>query len=279
MRNRVRHELLPMLRDINPSVDQAMRRLSASMTQDEELLTGLATAALDKARVTLESYSLPMLLQQPPAVRFRMWKMLLAQDGCFSFTERHVAALEDVAHAGHGTVCLPQGHYVTVSADRIKAACATAQEPLYMPVESLPMRFLLGGDEHRLQLLSREEYRSFQKVHKLFFKFAIDYDRIQGSLVIRGRREGDYIPLSHRQVGKPLKKLLLEQRVPRYQRDTYPLLCDDAGVLLMIGVGCDSRACPRESTKHFLVWTVNGEPSYSVMDTQLMDCTAIDDKE
>lgn len=264
-RNRVRHQLLPLLRELNPSVESALLRLRASASQDECFFTALAEQALDDARLADGAVNRTLFLQQPPSVRVRMWKLLLAQCGCGSYTERHIDALEGILSVNRGTVYLPDGCRVCVSADQIKGFanhCRT--QPLCIPVDSLPMRFILDDREHVLQSATREEIVSLQNVHKKFFNYAIDCDRIQGSLTVRSRRDGDRFHPAGRRVGKTLKSLFQELRIPTYDRDTYPLLCDEKGIVLMPGVACDSRVCPDDSTKHFLVWLTDGEPSYTV---------------
>lgn len=263
-RNRIRHELLPALRALNPSIDSALLRLRDSAVQDEAVWQQMAGEALTSKHAD-DSVDSAAFLRQPPSVRVRMWKRLLAQNGCFSFTEKHIDALEAALSANRGTVYLPDGYYVTVSSDRIKCFDASPERvdgTIAVPI--LPARIVLGGQEHVLQMFSRDEMGTFQNVHKKFFKYSIDCDRIQGGLYLRCRRDGDEFHPACRRVGKTLKKLYQELRVPVYYRDTYPLLCDDAGILLMPGVGCDSRACPDDSTKHFLVWLINGEPSYTL---------------
>ena len=88
----------------------------------------------------------------------------------------------------------------------------------------------------------------------MFLKYAIDYARIQNGLCIRARQIGDTMHPSGRHIGKTIKKLMNEWRIPVNCRDTWPLLCDEAGVLLVPGYACDQRVCPDEKTKHFLVW-------------------------
>ena len=88
----------------------------------------------------------------------------------------------------------------------------------------------------------------------MFFKYAIAYDTIHGSLYLRTRQEGDYLHPAGRGIGKSLKKLLIEWRVPSHLRDTLPLLCDDDGIVLLPGYTCDERVRPHEKTKLFLVW-------------------------
>ncbi len=274
-RNRVRHQLLPLMRQLNPSVTSALHRLRASAAQDEAYFAALAEQVMSEALLTDGSFDREHLLALAPSVRVRLWKRLLSQHGCESYTERHIDALESALAANRGRVYLSNACSVCVSADRVRLFTDhCAADELHIAVDSLPLRFVFDGKEHILQPMLREELTSLQNVHKKFVNYALDYDRIQGSLSVRCRREGDRFHPAGRQVGKTLKSLFQELRVPTYYRDTLPLLCDDAGIVLMPGVACDSRVCPDDSTKHFLVWLIDGEPSYTL--SYLMNARAVD---
>ena len=54
-------------------------------------------------------------------------------------------------------------------------------------------------------------------------------------MVLRSRRAGDTIRL----LGgtKTLKKLFIDEKIPAAERDTIPVLADEAGVLAVIGIG------------------------------------------
>jgi tRNA(Ile)-lysidine synthetase-like protein len=199
------------------------------------------------------------------------------------YTERHIDALEAALIANRGTVHLADGYRACISADRIKLFCDCDHlDSLRVPVETLPLHILINGKEHVLQRMTREEWNVLKNVHKKFFKYALDYDKIQGSLVVRCRQEGDRFHPVGRRVGKTLKSLFQELSVPTYYRDTLPLLCDDDGIVLLPGVACDGRVCPNDSTKHFLVWLIDSKPSYTLsylMGENSKDCDITEPKE
>lgn len=100
-----------------------------------------------------------------------------------------------------------------------------------------------------------EEYEKKKKIHKNLLKNTVNYDKISGDLVVRQRLPGDaYHPMG-RQGGKSLKKLFNEAKISPEIRDTIPILCDSAGILLAYGCGCDERVRPDESTRRFLIIT------------------------
>lgn len=262
-RNRVRHQLLPLMREMNPSVTSALARLRSSALQDESYFFEHAETALNTARCADGSYLRDAFLQQEKPVRVRMWKSVLSEKDCDNYTERHIDALENILHANHGTVYLPDGYSIRVSAGRVKCFGESQDNnALCISVETLPFCFFVNGCEHVLQCVSKDDVDALQNVHKKFFNYALDYDRIQGGLTVRCRRDGDRFHPAGRKVGKTLKALFQEMHVPTYDRDSALLLCDENGIVLMPGVACDSRVCPTDDTKHFLVWLTDGKPSY-----------------
>ena len=57
----------------------------------------------------------------------------------------------------------------------------------------------------------------------------------QGPITVRSRQSGDVITLSGGT--KPLKKLLIDRKIPASLRDRIPVLSDDLGVLAVAGIG------------------------------------------
>lgn len=64
----------------------------------------------------------------------------------------------------------------------------------------------------------------------------IDRDKMEGPLIVRNRREGDrFRPLGMRG-SKKLKDFFIDAKVPQWQRDEVPLLCDQNGVIWVVGM-------------------------------------------
>ena len=264
-RNRVRHQLLPLMQKMNPSVNAALERLRTSAARDEAFFNTLAANALTDACFDDGSFSREVFLRQEKPVRVRMWKAVLLQNGCATYTETHVDALESALAANRGTVYLPDDYSICVSADRVKCFAKKEQTAFFnVSVETLPFRFVFDGREHILRCMSGEEITNLQNVHKKFFNYAVDCDKIQGNLTVRRRQDGDKFHPAGRKVGKTLKALFQEMRIPTYERNKVLMLCDEQGIVWVSGIACDDRVCPNDSTKHFLVWLVDGKPSYTL---------------
>lgn len=244
-RNRIRHQVLPLLRELNPSVDAALLRLNDCARADAAPLWEQANATLKNAE-TEHGYEVSSFSSAPAAVRRRMIVAMLRESGVTSFVEPHILAAEKALLSGVGQVKLTDGFVLLVSQGTVTVRSndpVSAPEPVALI--SVPATVAFGEVYCRL---TREE-----NVHNLFSNTALDYDTIQGNLYLRCRREGDTIHPAGRGVGKSIKKLMNECHIPAYLRDSYPLLCDDLGVVMVPGYAVDERVRITDTTKDYLV--------------------------
>lgn len=64
---------------------------------------------------------------------------------------------------------------------------------------------------------------------------------------------GGCLPSGWARRRKDAQKLFNEARVPPELRNQIPVLCDDSGILLVPGFGCDIRAAVDQNTRQILV--------------------------
>ena len=255
-RNRIRHELLPLLRQFNPAVDGALCRLASHAAQDSGYLRALAQTALQQAQTAPGVYATQAFVAQPAPVRRRMIVALLATDGCYTVEEKHILAIEQMLLKNAGCTMVPGGRQLLVTGSQIRFA-PQPENCVPVPavtVNSLPYKCAFGPFGGVLRLLSAEECEEYKNVHKMFFKYALDYDKIQGDLIVRTWQPGDKLHPSGRGVGKSLKKIWQETTVSIFDRRQYPVVCDAKGIVLIPGICCDERVSPCGDTKLFLVW-------------------------
>ena len=246
-RNFVRHNVLPTLREMNPSVDEALNRLSKHAAADARYLASVAEQALEEARCAY-GFAVSGFVAQPSVIRRRMIKLLLQSVPVVE--ETHLIAAEQTVLQG-GSVSLPDGWVFAVAQD-VVAVYRAVDVPDAQEILSFPTELDFGRNHVMLDLVSASAVDA-EKVHSLLLQSTVDCDKIVGKLRLRCRQEGDYMHPSGRGVGKSIKKLMIEWRIPAHWRDAYPLLCDDAGVVLVPGYACDERVKPDVNSKHYLV--------------------------
>ena len=248
-RNKVRHNVLPLLRQINPSIGDALLRLSKNADEEAGYLNKKAKEALLEAQCD-EGYRTACMAAEPSVVLRRMIRSILRDHQISSIEETHILAAEKVIMQHHGRVSLPDGCVFSVE-QGIASVRADDAERTFSPVfvHTLPNTIACGNVKFRIF----DGYMDAENVHNLLFNFTIDCDKISGKLHWRSRQCGDYLHPCGRGVGKSIKKLMNEWRIPAHLRDDYPLLCDDDGVILVPGYTCDERVRISDATNHFLV--------------------------
>ncbi len=252
-RNLLRHEAVPALRRVNPRLEEAAGRLARAARRDDDCLETLAAALLDEARLAEDVFDPAPLAAAHEALRLRALRRLAGEEA----EERHAAALDTLLTVG-GSVNLPGGRTALLADGRlqIRPAAPRAAVPYFEWTIRPGERCEICGRIYQIACVSLEEYEKKKKIHKNLLKNTVNYDKISGDLVVRQRLPGDaYHPMG-RQGGKSLKKLFNEAKIPPEIRDTIPILCDSAGILLAYGCGCDERVRPDESTRRFLIITV-----------------------
>ena len=210
-------------------------------------------ALLDEARLAEDVFDPAPLAAAHEALRLRALRRLAGEEA----EERHAAALDTLLTVG-GSVNLPGGRTALLADGRlqIRPAAPRAAVPYFEWTIRPGERCEICGRIYQIACVSLEEYEKKKKIHKNLLKNTVNYDKISGDLVVRQRLPGDaYHPMG-RQGGKSLKKLFNEAKISPEIRDTIPILCDSAGILLAYGCGCDERVRPDESTRRFLIITV-----------------------
>lgn len=234
-RNRVRHQLVPLLSEIHPNAEQAVWRLAEQAKQTERYLQTVAEPIFremmteDPCRYRRE----PLLSVDVFLQKFILQELMREQR--IAVSENHVVTMCDAVENG-GTVILPNAIAFEVSRSFITLSERQA-----------------AGVTYCTEILTREEYEQKLNISKELFKNCCDYDMICGDVRVRNRIEGDtYRPVG-RGCKKTLRKLFNENEVPKPMRATVPLVCDDRGIAIVGGFGCDERVAITPNTVRVLV--------------------------
>jgi tRNA(Ile)-lysidine synthase len=153
LRNRVRHELLPLLRELG-SGDAGLRRTAQLLLADAEVLEGVAVG---------ERLTVTALRAAPEVLRLRMLRMWAAQTGAGELLLSAGAAgklHQLLRHQGGGRrrIELDDGRWLVFERDRVgieaRGGNATDWEPLLWNWRDEPELVLPTGDVLRAEILS-----------------------------------------------------------------------------------------------------------------------------
>ena len=239
-RNRIRHQVLPVLTAVNPDFLSAAGRTAQLLREDEDCLSALAAEFL-AAQDDGESIPLRALGSLHPAVASRVVRALCPKSLSMQQV-RAVLALAGVTE--RKTLDLP-GLRLRAEQGRLYYVPET---PCSIPERVLPVPGELLIPE--TGLLLKSELTSYAgEIHDLLNIFYLKYEKLQGSVLTTGRREGDRLRPAGRGCTKSLKSLFLEKQMPRAARDATVVLRDREGILAAIGLAMDERTLPMRGDK------------------------------
>ena len=293
-RNRIRLDLLPLLKQqYNPQVVDALLRLGriaeeAGGTLEMDTAAALQTLILER---TDHSITLPLELLQTKT-RAELAQIIRAAMDLLQIPQqqigfRQIAAILNLIQTRNGdeTLLLPAALIVERTANQLillrqdSSRLETESAPPLSPAAiSLPGRTSLAPGYIRFdpsdgekpisaldtQLLdsTAEILASFRKTKKNCEEI-LDYDAIREPLLLRTWQEGDrFWPLGAAG-DKTLGDFFTDVKIPAPLRRRIPLLCDQAGILWVLGLRIAHRARITPQTTRILRLTIlsSGEPA------------------
>lgn len=274
LRNRIRHQLLPLLKEYNPRIVSSLERMSRIARREDACLKETVgkilarwkiPSALRDGAVTLP---IPDFLELPEAIQYRVLKTLLARlvPPPFRVSAAHVEAVRGLIRGGGGSnlACLPGRVLVKREAGRLtffptvgesgsapqSVSAGRRVDPFSYAVE-IPglIEIREVGRVVKTAFADREEIESDGGIRKAAY---FDLERISPPLVIRNRREGDRFQPLGMAGTKKLKAYFIDEKIPREQRDLIPLLADDHSVLWIAGLRLSERVRLSERTRRIV---------------------------
>lgn len=254
-RNKVRLEAIPVLKELNPSLDSSVERTAHLMRDVDTYLNNISEKEL-KSCETAYGYSCEKLLALDKAVLSYALKHILDEEEApYEFC--HIELLKQALGCG-GSVDLGRGY---------RAVCAQGILRITQTDERNTDDFCLPFPSDRAVLYDIEELtekfeNSDEKIHKLFLNDCIRCDIITENTVIRHRRAGDTFTDPRRGVTKTLKKLFNELKIPRERRDTVLVIADGSRALFLgegIGPSKEALVNPERDKKIYWVQQIEGD--------------------
>lgn len=242
-RNRLRHHVLPVLRELNPALTQTALRGAKLLRQDVDFLEREAERALKAVSVD-SGLDAKKLRDLHPAITSRVLR-LYAENKGLTLDHHHTEELENLLERGAGRRQLPDGYTAELLKNRLTIQKNSPDAPFEIDFSDLSAD--VGGRKIEGKICEKE------KIHNLLFKNCIDYDKIGDNLTLRSRKSGDAFAPAGRGCTKTLKKLFNEAAVPTAKRDSILILSDKNGILWVEGFGADKRAAVDDTTETVLM--------------------------
>lgn len=217
LRNRIRHSVMPLLRQENPRIGENLSAMALGLRLDEAYL---------QSCITGEIPGVAELRTLDPALRRRYLERFLKESGIREPEQSHILQAEQLVFHWSPSAAMDFPGGVTVARQYDRLIRLEKKQPLTGKV--------LNGDTYLEELgvwVTVEEAVSLEQGPQTFTV------RPEGMLQLRHRQEGDRLSLPGGT--KSLKKLFIDRKIPASLRDTVPVLCDEQGILGVMGFGAD----------------------------------------
>jgi tRNA(Ile)-lysidine synthase len=274
-RNRLRLQLLPLLRQYNPSVDQALLRLADIAKEDSVLIEQQAsglwdevarqennTIYLDKKQIA----SLPIALQRQ-LLRVAVTK--LAGD-VRDIEASHIEAARSLLNKpASKRISLPHGLICHGGYDELVIASTAKQSQLppcpFPPLSGkfplkVPGQTVFPGwkviasivRERAASLSSRGALNTSARTYQRNLVAHFDLQKTGMKLFVRQRRPGDRFQPLGMSMPKKLYEFMVDAKIPHSWRSHIPIVCSPQQIIWVVGWRIDDRVKTTEASQEIL---------------------------
>ena len=256
-RNRFRHHIVPLVQEENPNVAAAIIKWTQQQQQDEQLLEKLAVKEYEEMILSSDTHSLSVDLQQFQGIEVALQKrvVLLILNYLYPTESLWLShSLIDQIHSqclerdGSSEIHLPNGrkgfrHYSTMRFSLDEASTPTT------PTESVIVmgEWVTVGLDLRIKMINREDAINRDN------GWYVTLNLSELPIHVRGRQSGDRLLLKGMEESKRLSRLMIDEKVPRHNRQAVQLLVTHQGEIIGVpGVRLGSRFTkqPHEGWTH-----------------------------
>ncbi|WP_145019697.1 tRNA lysidine(34) synthetase TilS [Geobacter argillaceus] len=227
LRNRVRHELLPLLASYNPAIAERLAATAESLAADGELLERLTAERYAVCRDCAgEGLAVPLLRREPDGIRLRLYRRAIAavKGDLRRLSHRHLQAIDRLVLAArsNGALALPDGVRITRCYDALTVTVGDSGEDYgYELLVEGPGSYRLPGGWNLTVTVGKApaSWEGAALDTAWFDPVAVPFPWL-----VRTFRPGDRIRPFGMTGEKKVKDLLIDLKIPPLERRSLPLV-------------------------------------------------------
>ena len=216
-RNLIRLEILPLFEKLNANNQENIENFISDVNEDYAFIDNYVKSIYPKI-VKNNEIDLPKLNELDLSIKKRILIMFFDENG-YSLNRIHLQSVIDITLKS-GKTQIKENVFAISAKGKIRLA---------------KFNDLNKKDEFVTKILNIDEFKDKN------IDFYCDCDKIVGNIIIRAKQAGDRIKPAGRNVSKTLKKLLNESAYRIEKRDKKIVVCDDLGIVGVIGLCADER--------------------------------------
>lgn len=255
LRNRLRADIMPVLKKINPSIPETLARTTEILRDEDRYLELQVTKTLMKlitrmSDASIELFLVPLENLDRVILRRVLRRAVDATEGLRGISFRHI---EDIMHlikegSAGDRLYLPRDVRVI---KKYSTLLLTSEPPQKLGTYGIGPGEEVALREAGLVLTATLEEKAPAITDS--DTAVLDADKLEFPLELRARRDGDYFCPEGFGKRKKLQDYFVDEKVPRDERDTVPIVTSGDDIVWVAGMRADDRYVAGGSTKRFLV--------------------------
>lgn len=243
LRNKLRHEVVPILKEINPSLLQSFQTTLSNLNDTADIVEESTNAVLKRAIETMNEHFITFKISEfkkvnnPKAYMFEVFKS-------FGFTEWN--DMVDLLDAETGKQVLSNTHRLIKNRDQL----------LLSPFKSKAVVKEISISEHEAKketpfgtlFFDEADAISKSEQHIIY----VDKDTLKFPLQLRKRQEGDVFYPIGMTGKKKLSKYFKDEKLSLLDKENTWLLCSGNAIVWVINKRADERFKVTKNTKQIL---------------------------
>ncbi len=259
LRNRIRHQLLPLLQSYNPRVAEALLRTARIAGDDLTFLDKEIASVWDKIAqkqgntVILDKEK---FLELPSALKRHLLRTAIEKllGNLKDIETRHIEAIMTALTKPAGKrLSLPRGLIFSIEYNKYLLGPDPAALSPFPPLNAeFPIRItgetVISNWRIEATTIEREQMTEKDKDFIAYF----DFNKVGDKLIVRPRQPGDrFQPLGMSQP-KKLGEFMIDAKIPRAWRQRIPIVCSPRHILWVVGWRIDERVKVTDNTRQVL---------------------------
>lgn len=259
-RNKIRLELIPYIKEnFNSRIEYSLSLMSRLLSEDNDFLNEYVNniyetiAEKDKGKVLID---VNLLKPYTVSIKKRIIRKAIseAKGNLIGIENKHVELSLSIAEEGStgAAVELPGEIKAQKSYNFLEIMhCSSESTNSFMYSLCIPGSVDINEAGARLKSEIMNKLPGDYKNSGRFIKY-FDCDRIESNLTVRCRQEGDYIVPLGMKGRKKLKELFIDNKIPKDERNSIPLVAAGSEVIWVIGYNINDNYKIVKGTKRIL---------------------------
>ena len=230
LRNKIRHEVMPVLRELNPQLLESFQKTQSHLKKSSHLIEDYVSAIFPRvAQETKYGYSFNIkMLKTLPHLKAVLYELFRT----FGFTE-----WEDVYHlldAQSGKVVLSKTHRLIKDREELLLTQLPQEQEL---------QFRISDEEEVVMLpIGTFHFEQVERVEEVQTNcIYVDRNKLSFPLIVRNWRTGDYFYPFGMEGKKKLSKFFKDNKLSLPEKENCWVMCSDGRIVWVVDQRADGR--------------------------------------